>query len=305
MFRAIPVGNKLCAARVKKRYEDQRMQRLKDMKPQTDTSKPKVMGMAHLKTNFKRNEELATRHDLIERDNRILLEHMNGMMQKQEYAIQKSNSMPHLRGSQPGGPAQARENERIRQNNHLRASRLQHLQPELRPSEYEDDYKRATDYVWRICEYPPPLVKYGPPPKVRIAKRDLLGHKLQPLPKEEHVPDQEDEDDEEDEDEEDEDEEEEDEDGSQASGAVNQDGLRYVSRTQRTLRDDEGPYNVDLATDGQRLLISAYSEETEHTLEMLVKEDNHKRLLDEVDGDYAVIAERLRIDGDHLVIEDM
>jgi len=53
------------------------------------------------------------------------------MMQKQEYTVMRSTSMPHLRGGVPGGPAQARENERIRQNNEFRASRLQHLQPEL------------------------------------------------------------------------------------------------------------------------------------------------------------------------------
>merc|ERR1740138_810553 len=305
MNRPITVGNKVCAARVHKRYEEQRMQRIKDIKPSIDMARPKTIGMAHLKTNFKRNEEMATRHDLIERDNRIMLGHMNTMMHQQgEYTITKSTSLPHLRNRVPGGRFQLWENERIRRDNEFRATRLQTMQPETRPSLYEEDYKRSTDYVYRICEYPPPLVKYGKPPRVKAPKRDLLGNKLKPLPKEEPSDDEEEEDDE-DEEEEEEEEDEDDEDGSQASGAVNQDGLRYVKRTQLVLRDDEGPYKVDLATDGQRLMISAYNEDTELTLEMLVKKETHKRLLDEADGDYSAIADRLRIDGDHLVIDDL
>jgi len=59
-----------------------------------------------------------------------------------------------------------------------------------------------------------------------------------------------------------------------------------------------------MATDGRTLTISAYDGDTQKTLELLVNERNHRKLYRECNGDYALLANRLQVERDRLILID-
>merc|ERR1740123_2546441 len=76
--------------------------------------------------------------------------------------------------------------------------------------------------------------------------------------------------------------------------------LKFAFRDEIMLGD--ACYLVDKATDGQVLCISACETQSGQTLEMIVNEENHLRLLEEAEGDYSLIAQQLRLEGGQLVL---
>jgi len=292
MHRAIPVGNKVCAARVKKRYEEQRAQRLRDMKGMVDHTAPHVMGLRHLKTNWKRDEMTAQRYDTIDRDNRTLLNKMHDIAGHRDYSVARSASSPIL-NDPPGGPHRQRETDRINQENALILKRLQGARAEYRTKEWEDDYKNSHKYLKIKCEYP--LVAMSrrsasttgasltrlPNSKMVSQDRDLLQdempHEASHGRLSTHVAAEED-------------------DVKEKVGEE----LKFAFRDEIMLGD--ACYLVDMATDGQVLCISACETQSGQTLEMIVNEENHLRLLEEAEGDYSLIAQQLRLEGGQLVL---
>jgi len=281
MYRSLPVGNKVCAARVRKRYEDQRAQRLKEMKPQIDTRPPETTGMPHLRINYKRDEMLNYKHDIIERDNRTMLTKMHDMARKTE--LPRSTSLPLLRNEAPGGPAQQREYDRITQDNYKMLNRLNNMQGQLNVRRFEENWAQSQNYLKLACDYPPILQKK----KVR-SRRTPSRAGLTRLPAEQvppmayaedpHAvaggPD----------------------DIEEAAAAE----LRYVLREQRPI--GSALFFVEMATDGRSLAVSIYDASNDDGFELLVSEDNHRALLEESGGDYALIADRLQVDGDRLIV---
>merc|ERR1719506_2478732 len=77
-------------------------------------------------------------------------------------------------------------------------------------------------------------------------------------------------------------------------------GLRYVLKEHLLIGG--ATYFVEMATDGQTLAVSAYDNDVQDTLELLVNEEIHGQLLLESRGDYGDIAGRLRISKGRLVI---
>lgn len=282
MHRAIPVGNKVCAARVRKRYEDQRAQRLRDTKSLIDNTPPHTTALRHLKHNYKRDEMEAQRHDTIERNDRLMLTKMHEFARKPEYSVPRVSSLPALRGT-PGGPAQQREYDRIMQANALMLRRLRGAQPEIHARTLEESYKKSEQYVHIACEFPPPLLKRKGP-RTSPSRSGLTR-----LPG--RVPESR---------------------GSAVSrGSRNDDNLsempevggdlRYVLREE----DHEisgAMYSVEMATDGCALAISIYNPEADSGLELLINEENHRALYHECSGSYQLIAQRLRIEEDQLLV---
>eukprot|EP00413_Alexandrium_margalefii_P028617 CAMPEP_0204566404 /NCGR_PEP_ID=MMETSP0661-20131031/36030_1 /ASSEMBLY_ACC=CAM_ASM_000606 /TAXON_ID=109239 /ORGANISM="Alexandrium margalefi, Strain AMGDE01CS-322" /LENGTH=292 /DNA_ID=CAMNT_0051574247 /DNA_START=6 /DNA_END=884 /DNA_ORIENTATION=- len=138
------------------------------MKGMVDNTPPQVMGLRHLKTNWKKAEVMGQRYDTIERDNRHLLNHMNSIGARRDYGVSRSHSLPALKDPAGGGQRQ-REIDRINQENTLILKRLQNMQAEYRTRDWEEQYKRSQDYVRLKCEYPPPLL-----PKARTPSRTGL-----------------------------------------------------------------------------------------------------------------------------------
>merc|ERR1712187_457090 len=86
----------------------------------------------------------------------------------------------------------------------------------------------------------------------------------------------------------------------------NPDDMRYVFNKGILLKEGkrigQQYYLVEMATDGRTLAISAYDGDARRTLELLVNEKNHRRLYRDANGDYNLIAEKLRVEGDQLVL---
>lgn len=252
------------------------------MKPQIDASAPKVCGMKHLKTNWKRDEVMGCRYDEIERQNRHLLQAMSRIAQEPGSMPSKSKSAPSLHLSPenrfPGGPSRRNEINRIEHENARLLRNLQNMKGDLGLKESEKSYDESRKVLRRITEYPLPDMK--------LKRRVRPSASLQPLAR--------------------------DDTGLQAGSdpsAVAQDsaspsggskGLRYV--LQEHLLIGGTAHFVEMATDGQTLAISAYDREVEDTYELLVNEENHRRLLEDNSGDYGEIAGRLRIRDDQLII---
>jgi hypothetical protein len=252
------------------------------MKPQIDASAPKVCGMKHLKTNWKRDELMGCRYDEIERDNRHLLQKMSHIAQEPGSAPSKSKSAPSLHLAPenrfPGGPARRTEIQRIEHENARLLRNLQTMKGEYVTKDSEKSYEESRKVMRRITEYPLPNMK--------LRRRVRSTASLQPLARDDM--------------------------GAQAGSdpsAVAQDyaspsggskGLRYVLREHLLIGGTA--HFVEIATDGQTLAISAYDREVEDTYELLVNEENHRRLLEDNNGDYGEIAGRLRIRDDQLII---
>jgi len=266
--------SKLCNARVHKRHEDMRLQRLRDMKPQIDAKPPKVCGMPHLKHNFKRDEVLGCRYDEIERDNRHLLNKMTQMVKEKGLCTPNhSRSAPNLSTAHdnrfPGGPSRRNEIARIEHENSLMLHRLQNARAEYRTKEWEAAHDESKKIMKRLCNYPIVLgLKRRSRPAASLiplaAERDPhMQAGLDP--------------------------------GAVAPGygSPTAQGLRYVFKEH--LMIGGVTYFVEMATDGQTLAISAYDQDIQDTLETLINEDHHRQLFHESNGDYGRIASRLRI----------
>merc|ERR1719356_853606 len=140
MFRAIPVGNKLCAERTRQKNLELHRQRIKAMKPQVDTSEPNVVHLDHLRTNLKREQLLEERYFEIDRENKILLQKMSDIMKHTTYGGERARSGP------PSLNRDLRKMElmRITQENQAILKRIQKAQPIYNHVEWEDSYRQST-----------------------------------------------------------------------------------------------------------------------------------------------------------------
>merc|ERR1712032_1164930 len=86
-----------------------------------------------------------------------------------------------------------------------------------------------------------------------------------------------------------------------ASPTSRHDDVQYVLKEGK--RIGETYFLVEMSTDGRTLNISAYDGDSRTSLELVVKEKNHRQLYREAGGDYSLIASRLRVDGNRLVLQ--
>jgi len=269
MHRAIPVGNKACSDRVRKREHDMHKQRIKGMRPQVDTTVPTVCGLDHLRNNLKREQLLEERYYEIDRENRILLTKMSDIM--------RCSSDMAGKGGKAAAPSLNRDSRktelmRITQENQAILKRIQQAQPVYNHVAWEDSYRKSGQYLRNSAEYP-----------IVLPKRIPSSHKLSPL-NQDSIPKM----------------------GDSQNMGVHQpqdqaaDELRYVLKEGKKI--GQTYYLVEMATDGRTLAISAYDGDSRRTLELLVNEKNHRRLYRDANGDYNLIAERLHVDGDQLVL---
>lgn len=274
MYRAIPVGNKACAERVRQRNHEMHKQRLKSMKPQVDTREPSVTQLAHLQNNLKREQMLEERYHEIDRQNRILLQKMSDIMKHQTFSADRAKSGP------PSLNRDARKTElmRITQENNNILRRIQQAQPVYNHVQWEDSYRRSFAYLKNSCEYAPVLLR----------RKVSRGGSLMPLGGREGELSR----------------------GVGSTAGTASDGrahettgeeLRYVMKEGKRIGDRY--YLVEMATDGRTLAISAYDGDKQQTMELLVNEKNHRRLYREHNGDYNAIAELLRVEGEQLLLD--
>jgi E3 ubiquitin-protein ligase TRIP12 len=295
MYRSIPVGNKLCAERNRQRNQELHMKRLNAMKPQVDTSEPGVVHLDHLRNNLKREQLLEERYFEIDRENKILLQKMSDIMRTSSYTNERSKSGP------PSLNRDLRKMElmRITQENQKILSRIQKAQPIYNHVEWEDSYRRSATYLKNKCEYPPMGRDGG-----KMSSRGLIGASLVGTKPSTAGDDM----------------------RATASsarsggfGSARSDidagkprsapggmddmpsGRRHVLKSGKNIGSRH--YLVEMVTDGRALAISAYDGDTQRTLELVVSETNHRRLYRDANGDYDLIAQRLRVEGNDLTID--
>jgi len=288
MYRAIPVGNKLCAQRNRDREQELHKQRLKSMRPQVDTSEPGVVHLDHLRNNLKREQLLEERYFEIDRENKILLQKMSDIMRHTSYTTER----PKNGGVSLNRDMRKMELMRITQENQNILKRIQKAQPIYNHVEWEDSYRRSGVYLRNKCEFPPipstrnssrgrssqPMAG-GKPGSAGDAMRATASSGFGSARSEGDV-------------------------GKPRSAPQahpEDEARRYVLKEGKKIGSVN--YLVEMCTDGRVLAISAYDGDSQRTLELLVNEANHRRLYRDCGGDYNLIAERLHVQGNELILD--
>eukprot|EP00397_Hematodinium_sp_SG-2012_P018468 GEMP01018921.1.p1 GENE.GEMP01018921.1~~GEMP01018921.1.p1 ORF type:complete len:350 (+),score=64.77 GEMP01018921.1:118-1167(+) len=272
MHRSIPIGNKLCAKRRVQRDQELHREKIRQMKPQTDTSEPEVCRLDHIRNNLKREQMLEERYSEIDRENRILLQKMADIMRQPNFSAQKESKGPMSLNKD----YRRQELIRITHENQAILKRIQKAQPVYNHVEWERAHKQNSSYMKNACEYP-----------VVLKKRDMRENRVKPLQSEdEQKLDQ----------------------GIETERGLSPtedlgSNSRYVLKEGKKIGGNY--YLVEMTTDGRTLTISAYDGDSQKTLELLVNEKNHRRLYRECNRDYSQIAQRLTVEGDKLTLSGM
>lgn len=294
MHRQERKGNKICAKWEEQKRHDMHRERIRNMRPVTDSSEPFVLQMDHIRVNRKREQMLEERYREIDRDNRILLSKMSGIMKNGSQA-----TTPRTMESTLGPQSLNRDNRKkellriTKENQHI-LRRIQQAQPVYNHIEWEAQHRHQQNIVNNIGDYP----------------RSLINKVVMDTPRSELVPLQ----------------------AEAAEGSAGT-ALEYVPTTARsgvqdlkqsieapvedqqvkrvfseqchitgTARDDS--HKVEMTTDGRVLRILT---EGRYRLELVVKEKVHRRLYRDTNGDYGAVAQRLRVaetgDGTRLQLE--
>jgi E3 ubiquitin-protein ligase TRIP12 len=278
MSHQIPEGNKLVAKRQRENLRRIHKEKLAAARACTDTKEPAVYGLQHLRVNMKREQMLEERYSEIDRHNQILLQKMTEIIRHP--AQSKADRGP--------GPTtlnkdrRRRELVRITNENQGILKRIQEAQPVYNHLKWEEAYHQSERYMNNVCEYPIVLGSARRRPHRLPPKDDLqLEVKEKPVdPQKDGGPKSA-------------------RDGPAAKAVF---GVHFVHK--ETLAIGDQYYLVEIGTDGRAMTVTAYSGETQQTLELLVSERVHRRLYRECGGSYAHIARMLYIEGSKLAIRE-
>jgi len=264
------VASKACARRVWERDHEAHRQRIKQVKPATDMSLPVTATMDHIRNNLKKEQLLEGRYMEIDRENRILLRKMSELMKKPNpYDIHGTDNKP----TSLNKDGRKQELLRITKENHRLLNSIQNVQPVYNAKRWEEQHRHSGVLLRNVCTYPVitrlPRNKSSPSVLMRMggqgASIDTAASQT----------------------------------GTSMRGAA--EDTRYVLKEGK--RIGETYYLIEMSTDGKTLNISAYDGESQTSLELVVGEKNHRQLYREAAGDYGLIANRLRVDGDRLKLK--
>jgi len=293
--------------------EERRRQGLRDVKPQIDTRPPKSLQYKR-QGNGKRDELERQRYEAIEEENRRILFRMHEEFQKPPRYMEKSFSLPQVRGPGDPTPQRRREVEHIAKENLLLLHRIQTMKPEITSNaDLALRNKNHKGYVRLKSEYP--LVSFSTRPKSlphlgksvdqfparaqsspsagagKVNKGDSSASASQPNSSDNQgmeansraaVPEEFDEDQE---------------------AAQEDAGLHYIFSEEMKLGDLT--VQVEMVSDGRVLAISAFDLDSEKSYELLLSEANHVAMHEEASGSYGKIAQRLRIQDGQLVLDPL
>jgi len=264
---SLKTASKACSKRVWEREHDAHRARIQTVKPATDMTLPMTCGMDHIRNNLKKEQILEGRYMEIDRENRILLRKMSDMMKKPNpFTANKAHG--HCSGSNKDARKHAlmavtKENQRLLKS-------IQEVQPVYNHKKWEEHYHNSGVLLRNCATYPVitrlPRVKSSPSILMRM---ETAG-------------------------------------GDGSAAALGQSGggdddVKYVLKEGK--RIGETYFLVEMSTDGRTLNISAYDGDTQTSLELVVAEKNHRQLYREAQGDYAQIANRLRVEDNRLKLK--
>jgi len=283
MYRAIPVQSRICDKHDRARKNAKQQQRIRDMKPGIDTTPPKTCSLVHLRTNLKREQLLEDRYMEIDRENRILLQKMSDIMRKPGF----DSPIKHSKGRAPFSLNKDRRKHeliRITEDNQALLHRIQKTQPVYNHLMWEEGHRRNEFYLRNSCEYPVVLRQQSCP---ALPVTSETPDKLDELLYEEEArnghyktPEK-----------------------KSKEEALQEANLNYVLKQGQKIGHTY--YLVEMTTDGHTLTVSAYDGDTQHTMELLINEKNHRRLYKECGGDYCQLAHRLSIENGRLLLRPL
>lgn len=156
MYRAKPVGSRVCYDKVQQRQYEMHRKKLSTIKPSVDNKSPPRF--KHMELNLKRAQVEEERYASIERDNRRLLQRMTDIMTTQPMP-QAGGPVPEA-GSPPGPKSLNKEYRKkqlmkITEENSQILRRIQTRRPYYNHLEWEDEFRKNEDLVKSIQQLPP------------------------------------------------------------------------------------------------------------------------------------------------------
>jgi len=263
------VACKSCAKKEWERGHEAHRDRIKKVRPATDMTMPHTATMDHIRNNLKKEQLLEGRYMEIDRENRILLRKMSDMMKKPNpYTSDAAHNNPtslNKDGRKQSLLAITKENQRL-----LRS--IQEVQPVYSTKRLEDNYRTSGVLLQNCCTYPviTRLAKTHSSPSILMRMETAGGDGSAPAM-------------------------------AMTSGDASGENISFVLKEGK--RIGETYYLVEMSTDGRTLNISAYDGDTQTSLELVVGEKNHRQLYREAQGDYALIANKLRVEENRLKLQ--
>lgn len=258
------VGCKSAAQKEWRRAHESHRERVKSVRGVSDMAPPITMDMVHFRTNLKRERLLEERYMEIDRENQVLLKKMSEAMKKPNpYIVEKADNKPTTLNRQ----GRKAELIRITQENHRMLKAIQTTKPVYSTKAWEDSYRKSEVLLKNVCSYPvvTRLTRERSAPSVLMSIAPEPPAEASLAPQEE------------------------------------QDDRKFVLK--EGMRIGETYYLLEMGTDGRALTISAYNGDTQTTLELVIKEKKHRQLYRELNGDYSLLAGRLRVEGDRLILD--
>ena len=148
--KALPVANKHCDLRAYKRCMEIHAQKLNGIKSVLDIKAPERR--AHLRKNLKKEQMMEERFSKIERENRILLEKMSYIMQK-DTMTEEMNASSTQYAHSLNRDMRKRELAKITEENQMILRRIQMKQPTYDHLQWEEDARRNQQYGENVREY--------------------------------------------------------------------------------------------------------------------------------------------------------
>jgi len=271
---SLVVGCQSAAQKERRKVHEGHRDRLKRVQSTSDMTAPHTMQMNHFRTNLKRERLLEDRYMEIDRENQVLLKKMSAAMKKPNpYTTQAATHKPQSLNRL----GRKMELVRITQENQRMLKAIQAVKPVYDSKKWENNYRKSEVLLKNCCSYPvvTRLPRQGSAPSVLMSigsepGGDASGSRVgSPI--------------------------------NDNSGAGGEDERKSVLK--EGMRIGEKYYLLEMSTDGRYLTISAYDSDSQSSMELVVKEKKHRQLYRELNGDYSLIAARLRVDGDHLAID--
>uniref|UniRef100_A0A7S1LHX9 Uncharacterized protein n=1 Tax=Alexandrium catenella TaxID=2925 RepID=A0A7S1LHX9_ALECA len=268
------VGSKSCAEKCWRKDHDLHRAKLRQSRSAVDISSPATLAMDHFRNNLKRERLLEDRYVEIDRENQVLLKKMSDQMKKPNPYLKEG---PENKPTSLNRTSRKKELQSITKENRRMLKAIQEVKPVYSVKNWDENYKKSA-VLLRNCSSYPVITRL---PRERSTSSVLM--QLDP----------------------------------EADGSGSLSHSRQGSPQIRSGEDHDDPkyvlkegkrigatyYLLEMSTDGRVLNISAYDGETQTSLELVVKEKIHRLLYRELNGDYAAVADRLKVDNSRLILD--
>jgi len=231
------------------------------------------MGMEHFRTNLKKERLLEDRYMEIDRENELLLKKMSEAMKKPNpYLLTPDTNKPASMNKQGRKASLIR----ITQENQRMLKAIHATKPVYSVDKWEKNYKDSEALV-RNCSTYPVITRLKPNQSAPSVMLSLNPESQAQTPS-----------------------------GARPGSSILPSAEESPEGQQVCLKEGmkigEKYWLLEMTTDGNTLNVSAYDGDAQ-TLELVVKEKKHRQLYRELNGDYSLLAGKLRIEGSRLLLE--